>query len=141
MVHLLENEDQIREDIAGAGQESDFVMVFVHWGTEGTEEIDEFQKKWTQVFLEAGADAVVGTHPHALQPFEMLKRKDGGEMLVYYSLGNFVSAQNESVCVKGGMAEFTVSLTKQGYRVTEYDLHPLVINRGEKGKYEVEILR
>ena len=52
-----------------------------------------------------------------------------------------MSAQNESVCVKGGMAEFTVSLTKQGYRVTEYDLHPLVINRGEKGKYEVEILR
>ena len=93
------------------------------------------------MFLEAGADAVVGTHPHALQPFEMLKRKDGGEMLVYYSLGNFVSAQNESVCVKGGMAEFTVSLTKQGYRVTEYDLHPLVITRGEKGKYEVEILR
>lgn len=141
MVHLLENEDQIREDIAEAGKETDFVMVFAHWGTEGSEEIDEFQKKWTQVFLEAGADAVVGTHPHALQPFEMLKRKDGGEMLVYYSLGNFVSAQNESVCVKGGMAEFTVSLTKQGYRVTEYDLHPLVINRGEKGKYEVEILR
>ncbi len=141
MVHLLENEDQIRKDIAGARQESDFVMVFVHWGTEGTEEIDEFQKKWTQVFLEAGVDTVIGTHPHALQPFEMLEREDGGEMLVYYSLGNFVSAQNESACVKGGMADFTVSLTKQGYRVTEYDLHPLVITRGEKGKYEVEILR
>lgn len=139
MVHLLENEDQIREDIAKAEKETDFVVVFVHWGTEGSGQIDEFQKKWTQVFLEAGVDALIGTHPHALQPFEMLEREDGSGMLVYYSLGNFVSAQNESVCVKGGMAKFTVSLTRQGYRVTEYDLHPLVITRGEKGRYETAV--
>lgn len=141
MVHLMENEEEIRKDIAGAREEADFVIVFAHWGTEGSGQIDEFQRHWTEVFLEADVDVVIGTHPHALQTFEMLEREDGGEMLVYYSLGNFISAQNESACVKGGMAEFTVSLTARGYQVTKYDLHPLVITRMERGRYTAELER
>ncbi|MDE7429991.1 MAG: CapA family protein, partial [Lachnospiraceae bacterium] len=59
-------------------------------------------------------------------------------MLVYYSLGNFISAQPEKSCVKGGMAAFTVSLTAEGYRVTEYDFRPLSIT-WEDGKYMVDL--
>ncbi len=80
---------------------------------------------------------VVGSHPHALQPYEMLRDGDGHEMLVYYSIGNYVSAQDEESCIKGGMAAFTVSLTAAGYRVTAYSLEPLVITRGEGGRYGV----
>jgi hypothetical protein len=49
-------------------------------------------------------------------------------MLIFYSIGNFVSAQREKTCVKGGMAGFTVSLTPDGYRVTKAELLPLVIS-------------
>lgn len=139
MVHLLENEDRVREDIEKARTETDFVVVFVHWGTENATEVDEFQKKWTEVFLNCGVDVVVGTHPHALQPYKILKGKDGHEMLIYYSIGNFVSAQHEKACTKGGMASFTVSLTSEGYRVTEYGLQPLVIRRQEDGAYTTEV--
>lgn len=138
MVHLLEEEDKIREEIGVAREESDFVIVFVHWGTEYEEEPDAFQEKWAQIFLESGVDVVIGTHPHTLQPCEVLHDEAGHEMLVYYSIGNFVSAQYEQSCVKGGAARFTVSLTKDGYRVTEYSLQPLVITH-EKGKYSVGI--
>ena len=72
-------------------------------------------------------DVVVGTHPHVLQPTELVRDESGHEMLVYYSIGNFISAQPEKSCVRGGMARFTVSLTQEGYRVTEYDLQPLTI--------------
>lgn len=126
-VHLLEDEERIREDIAAAKADSDLVILFAHWGTEYAEEPDEFQAKWTHVFLECGVDIVVGTHPHALQPYEMLRDESGHEMLVYYSIGNYISAQAEKSCVKGGVAEFTVSLTADGYRVTEYGLRPLAI--------------
>lgn len=126
-VHLLEDEEQIREDIGKAKADSDLVILFAHWGTEYAEEPDEFQAKWTQVFLECGVDIVVGTHPHALQPYEMLRDESGHEMLVYYSIGNYISAQAEKSCVKGGMAEFTVALTAEGYRITAYGLRPLVI--------------
>lgn len=138
-VHLLEDEGQIRDDIAAARLEADFVIVFVHWGTENSEQIDDFQKSWAQVFLESKADVVIGTHPHVLQPFEMLKGDDGHEMLIYYSIGNYISAQTDRSCVKGGAADFTVSLTESGYRVTEYGLRPLVIQREEAGKYTVHL--
>ncbi|MBD5550595.1 MAG: CapA family protein [Lachnospiraceae bacterium] len=127
MVHLLENEQQVREDIKKAREEADFVLVFVHWGTENSTEIDDFQKKWADVFLDSKVDVVVGSHPHVLQPFEMLEREDGHKMLVYYSIGNFVSAQPEKSCEKGGMAEFMVVPGKNGYEIAAYNLRPLTI--------------
>ena len=137
MVHLLENEAQIRRDLAKAKEEADFVVVFAHWGTEYAQEPDDYQKKWAQVFLECGVDAVIGTHPHSLQPFEVLTDEGGHEMLIYYSVGNYISAQPEQSCVKGGMAEFTVSLTADGYRISAYDLKPLSII-WENGRYGVD---
>ena len=137
-VHLLADEDRVREDIGDAKTQSDVVIVFAHWGTEYEEEPDDFQKKWAEIFLGSGVDVVVGTHPHALQPYEVLRDDSGHEMLVYYSIGNYISAQPEQSCVKGGMAEFTVSLTSDGYAVTEYNLRPLAITWQEGGKCTVD---
>lgn len=136
---LLDDEERVLRELAAAGEEADFVIVFAHWGTEYAQEADDFQKKWTQVFLQGKADVVVGAHPHALQPYELLQDEEGHEMLVYYSIGNYVSAQDEESCVKGGMAAFTVSDTAAGCRVTAYSLAPLVITRGEGGRYTVSI--
>lgn len=143
MVHLLDDEERVRADLLKAGDETDFVLVFVHWGTEYSGHPDEFQQRWTQIFLESKVDVVVGTHPHALQPCEVLQVPEDDnahEMLVYYSIGNYISAQHEQSCVKGGMAQFTVSLTSDGYRVSQYELWPLEITRDEDGKYTVDIL-
>ncbi len=137
MIHTLSSETQVREDIARARQETDFVLVFLHWGTENAAEPDAFQQKWTHILLESRADVVIGTHPHALQPCELLTGEDGHRMLVYYSLGNYVSAQPEQTCTKGGMARFTVSLTPQGGRLKDYELVPLSITRGKDGRYTV----
>ncbi len=140
-VHLLADEDRVREDIGEAKAQSDVVIVFAHWGTEYEEEPDDFQKKWAEIFLESGVDVVIGTHPHALQPYEVLRDDRGHEMLVYYSIGNYISAQPEQSYVKGGMAEFTVSLTADGYAVTEYNLRPLAITWQEGGKCTVDFAR
>lgn len=138
LVHLLEDEEKIRGDLKRAKAEADFVIVFVHWGTEYAPQPDEFQKKWAQVFLEEKVDVTVGAHPHVLQPYELLRDQDGHEMLLYYSIGNFISAQPEESCVKGAAARFTVSFTDTGYKVTEYTLQPLTITRQADGKYTVE---
>ncbi len=135
MVHLLADENTVRRELAAAKADSDFLIVFVHWGTEYAPEPDDFQKKWAQVFLSCKADVVVGTHSHTLQPCELLMDDGGHEMLVFYSIGNFVSAQPEKSCTKGGMASFTVSRTASGCKITAYDLRPLVITRQKEGKY------
>ncbi|MCM1101209.1 MAG: CapA family protein [Clostridium sp.] len=138
MVRLLADENIVREELAGAAEDADMVIVFAHWGTEYAGEPDDFQREWAQVFLECGVDVVIGTHPHALQSYEMLRGEDGHEMLIYYSLGDFVSTRIEEDHPQGGMARFTISLTSEGCRVTEYDLQPLEITRGEDGAYRVK---
>lgn len=138
-VHLLDSEEKIKNDIKKAKADSDFVIVFAHWGTENMAQIDDYQKKWTQLFLENKVDVVIGTHPHVLQPYEVISGKDGHSMLIYYSIGNYISAQSQKECVKGGMASFTASLTTDGYQITEYALTPLQINADTGGKYIVEI--
>lgn len=136
---LLQDEEKIKKELQSARKEADLVIVFVHWGTENAAKTDAFQQKWAQVFLAAKADVVVGTHPHAIQPVEVLEDEDGHRMLLYNSIGNFVSAQPQKSCEKGGVAEFTVSLTQEGYQVTAYDLIPLRIEWQEGGKYAVTV--
>lgn len=137
MVHLLDDEEKIRSDIKNAKSDADFVIVFAHWGSEHEKSADAFQKKWTHVFLECGVDVVIGTHPHSLQPYEVLTGKGGHEMLVFYSIGNYISAQPVKSCVRGGMAEFSVSLTSEGYQVTAPGLKPLSIT-WDDGRYGVD---
>jgi poly-gamma-glutamate capsule biosynthesis protein CapA/YwtB (metallophosphatase superfamily) len=134
-VHLLNDEEQIKSDIKSAKENADIVIILPHWGTENSTEIDETQKYWTDIFLESGADVVIGIHPHALQPYEFLTSTTGHQMLIYYSIGNYISAQSEQTSQKGGIATFTITLTTDGYKVTDYNLTPLTIIAYGEGKF------
>ena len=79
------NAEKLYEQIKLAKENSDFVVVFVHWGTENQTEVDWAQKDQVGKYVEAGADLVVGAHPHCLQPLEMIERTP-----VIYSVGNFL---------------------------------------------------
>jgi poly-gamma-glutamate synthesis protein (capsule biosynthesis protein) len=73
----------------------DAVIVTPHWGKEYSPETSKQQVTFARRWAEAGAAAIVGSHPHVLQPWEVMKTGDGREVLVVYSLGNFVSHQPE----------------------------------------------
>lgn len=102
------DEASARADIRRAKELADLVLVVMHVGTEYVSEIDSATKNMTNVFLEEGVDIVLGSHPHVIRPFETLTRADGHEMLVYYSLGNFISCQNELAALLGGMADIVI---------------------------------
>lgn len=68
----------------------DFVVVTIHAGTEYTHEVGPRQQELARAAVEAGADLVVGHHPHVLQPVEEYHAADGRIGLILYSLGNFV---------------------------------------------------
>lgn len=118
-VNLLD-EDQVVSDIKRAKEIADFVIVCPHWGTEYLLETDSLQKKWTNIFLENDVDLVIGTHPHVIEPIEMLTNETTGhQMLVYYSLGNFVNWTSSSGTgianrMLGGMAEVTLARDDNG---------------------------
>ena len=119
-VNYLDNEEKIREDIREAKNNSDCVIVFAHWGNEYTLEPVKSQLKWRDVFYEEGVDIVVGTHPHVIQKYEMYKAENNErEMLVYYSLGNFVSANQRKDHNSGGIGTFTVTKSADGIEISD----------------------
>ena len=105
-----ENEELIKAQIQQARQLSDFVVVSMHWGIEYATTQSENQKLIAQKLADWGADLVIGTHPHVLQPVDELVAADGRKVLVAYSIGNFVSAQNEGPRIIG--AVLTLNLEK-----------------------------
>lgn len=73
------------EDIKEARQTSDFVVVYVHWGIERATKPEEYQRSLAKAYIDAGADIVIGSHPHVLQGIEYYNGKP-----IVYSLGNFI---------------------------------------------------
>ncbi|MGD9592929.1 MAG: CapA family protein [Candidatus Berkiella sp.] len=74
----------------------DAIIITPHWGTEYQEKANSTQRAFAHLLLEAGADAVIGSHPHVLQEVEQYTTKDNRQTLISYSLGNFVSFQGST---------------------------------------------
>jgi len=135
-------EDRVRGDIARAKEMADFVVVFPHWGEEyAMDELNSTQKKYTKIFLECGVDAVVGAHPHIGQTMEWLTGADGHKMVVYYSLGNFISNFKEADCNVEGMAYLEFYKDENGCSLREGSMIPIINHweyssekLGDKGK-------
>ncbi|MDE6749224.1 MAG: CapA family protein [Lachnospiraceae bacterium] len=135
-VNLLD-EEKVTEDIKKAEELADFTIVCPHWGMEYRLTSSAEQERWTDIFLENGADLVIGTHPHVIEPVEWVSDDNGNEMLVYYSLGNFVnwtSGTGEGVANRmvGGMAEVTICKNENGEAyISDYGVEPLVCHLSE----------
>ena len=130
-VNLMDKE-KMAEDIAKAKEVSDFVVVCPHWGTEYVLETTDYQENYATFLLEQGVDLVLGTHPHVIEPMEILQDEEGNEMLVYYSLGNYVNCTSSETAdiglrMLGAMAEVTIAMDdgKDAY-IKEYGAEPLV---------------
>lgn len=130
-VDLLE-EQKVAADIKRAEEEADFTIVCPHWGTEYQLEYSAAQTKWATLFAKCGADLVIGTHPHVIQPIEWVTDEASGhKILVYYSLGNFVNWTSESGSgianrMVGGMANVILTKEEEEVVISDYDVIPLV---------------
>ncbi len=117
---------KMAEDIKKAKAQADFVIIFPHWGVEYTYEPIKSQKDLTQFFYNQGVDLVIGAHPHVIEPVQWIKTKPNHSMLVYYSLGNFLSYQREAPRMLGGMAKLTITKDSSGTRITNASITPIV---------------
>ncbi len=79
------DDTRLLERIREAKEKEAFVIVFIHWGTEGTPEIDYLQRDQSAEIASAGADLIIGAHPHMLQKIDYV-----GNVPVVYSLGNYI---------------------------------------------------
>lgn len=95
-------------------ENADIVVCYFHWGTEYSQVENEYQTRMANEVAAMGADMIFASHPHVLQPMEMIKvTATGKEVPVFYSMGNFISNQrtetldNNRYTEQGMIAEVT----------------------------------
>jgi poly-gamma-glutamate synthesis protein (capsule biosynthesis protein) len=78
---------------------ADYIITYIHWGIERVHTITSYQQKTAKEMAEAGVDYIIGSHPHALQPYEELN-VNNKKVPVIYSLGNFLSSSRLGQCTR-----------------------------------------
>lgn len=105
IVNMMDKE-KVREAFVRARKmEADIIIALPHWGQEYTTVPDSRQREWAEFLLECGADAVIGSHPHVIQPVEFP---------VAYSMGNFISNMSLRNTELGLMIILKIAVTSYG---------------------------
>jgi poly-gamma-glutamate synthesis protein (capsule biosynthesis protein) len=102
MVNLIDTL-KIREDILSAKKISDFAIIALHFGTEYERYPNREQKQLVQKIIGYGANMIIGSHPHVIQPVDKIDN-----VFIAYSLGNFLCGQRMQFCDAGMMLKYTI---------------------------------
>lgn len=145
MIDLFDTQ-KVSAMIQKAKASSDCLIFVAHWGKEQESMPTEYEKEWANFLMEQGVDVLIGGHPHVLQPYGRMSDEKGNEMLVFYSLGNFVSNQETLSSLLEGMAGFTIQKStlrgKSTIEILDPTVKPMVMHcdpeTGEFGPYMLE---
>lgn len=121
--------EPVAAEIARLRPTCDYLVATMHAGEEYEPDASPLQERAARAFVDAGADVVIGTHPHVVQPLELYRGKP-----IFYSLGNFMFDQNFSFGTTHGLA---VELTLAGERAT-YRLIPITVLHQEVSLSDAE---
>lgn len=120
-------EEIIKSQIEAANEIADVVIVSAHWGVEDTFEVTDGVKAQAKNMVNWGADVIIGCHTHTPQTMEYITRDDGSEGFVFYSLGNFISAQTYNINLIGEIADFRMVMNSDGsVSVQDVMVHPVI---------------
>lgn len=142
VLQCFPDQERVLEEvrILAIRQDIDAIIVTPHWGKEYWPAHNRRQSKFARKLIEAGATAVIGAHPHVLQPWEKVTTEDGREALVMYSLGNFLSHQREVARRTAVVLYVGLTKTKDGEtRITGARYLPMYVRmEGDKEKFFAE---
>lgn len=118
-LNLMSNDALVQELMTKARETADVVIVSAHWGTEDSHEVNDQQRGFAQRVADLGADVIIGTGPHVLQPVAWLDRSGGGKTLVWYSIGNMLNTQLTLDQRTGVIAGFELTKSDDAVQVTK----------------------
>lgn len=139
----------IKEEVEAFKEKSDIVIVIMHWGNEFTYEPNSDQKEMANYLNELGVDIIVGSHSHCIQPMEWIEKEK--KTLVIYSLGNFVSADEDLDRTAPGNETFdnayqfglltNIKLTKEKNKITyDYVKTDIIVNYYDKNSTNFKLI-
>ena len=134
-------EKLVTADITSARSQADYVIVSFHWGKEASGTVQAYQQTAAHKAIEAGADVIIGHHPHVLQGIEQYKKG-----IIFYSLGNFAFASKSTTADVSAMIRLRLNGNHHEAEIVPLDvLHRRVgfqphVLTGERGAAVIEKL-
>ena len=135
-VDQLQDRELLLAGLAAAEGESDLSVCFFHIGEEYDFAPTGEQRELAEAAIDAGADLIFCAHSHVIAPCEEVTTAEGNRGLVFYGLGNFVSAMMRPEAMLEGAASVVIEKDAEGARVASYRFLPLV-NHYAGGQYLV----
>lgn len=126
MVNLLGQQSKFLQDVRTAESQADMTVCFLHIGEEYHYQPTAYQQGYVHSLIDAGADLVICAHPHVVEPAGYVTTAAGNTGLVFWSCGNFVSAQTKIPRILGGLADVTIVKDESGTKVTDWEFIPTV---------------
>ncbi len=117
----------------------DAIIVTPHWGDEMAP-VNDFQRRFGRALVEAGATAVIGAHPHVLQPIERVVTQDGRETIIAYSMGNFLGFHPHINQKTTAMLFVNLVKTSSGTKIRDIQYMPALIRNRTGNLNDVEVL-
>lgn len=133
---------QMRADIAAARKQgAEMVVVCIHWGVEYKLIQNREQEQLADFLVGEGVDMVIGGHPHVIQPMEIRRNaKTRKDVLVVYSLGNFISAMRTTDTRGGAMVKVAVGRDGEGRPYLKGAEYKLVFVQQPTGNGNFELI-
>ncbi len=129
MVNIIDSV-YIKNAIAKARKQgANLIIPVMHWGNEYQRQESKQQQFWAQFLADAGADAIIGMHPHVVQPIKTITSKMGKKVPVAYSLGNFVSNQRERYKDGGILARVKILHRGNEVKLIQMDYKPFWVHK------------
>lgn len=117
-----QGKDNVIKAIQETKKQTSYLIVYPHWGVEYNQSFTEAQQKVAHEFIDAGADVVIGMHPHVIEPIEIYNGKP-----IFYSLGNFIFDQAQTGPMTEGLA-IKIALNKKDIN---YEIDPISITHAQ----------
>ncbi len=127
-VDLLDDLETIATNVEAVQDQVDLTICYVHMGEEYATVPSDEQRYVAECLIDAGADVVLGSHVHVVQPMETVTTPAGNTGIVYFSLGNFASNQANVENMLGGAAvlQITKTFDSEGGSATAVTSHDYV---------------
>lgn len=131
LTNIYSNE-KVKNDIEKVRDKVDLIIVSMHWGEEYTTNPNATQKEIAKYLSDLGVNLIIGNHAHSLQPVEMI-----GDTLVFYALGNFISAQDTTDKQTGALV--TLDINKKDGKIAFNNIKANLIYTYFKGSRNFKI--
>jgi hypothetical protein len=129
MVNIIDSTYILEAIKKAKSQGAQIIIPVMHWGNEYQRRESNYQEYWAQFLADNGADAIIGMHPHVVQPIKYILSNNGKKVPVAYSLGNFVSNQRERYKDGGILARLKVVRKDHDIHILGIDYKPFWVHK------------